>query len=306
LRDLTVFRDVITQAAVTRRSVPLILTRGTIDDEQRTAREKSIVSVFREAGFHTYWLSTQERDPFTGAINRYPREAELTRFYERRFDGVLVDTVKQMLVENGAKQEKMFFVLHTLGSHFNPTSRYPRSFDVFPDDDSRLDEHARLINAYNNTIVYTDHVLADLMGVLRRRSGLKALFYVADHGENLKDDERGLFGHYQNNEYDLPVPMLFWCSEEFAARFPDKVAAARANAGRPLNTRVVFHSLADMAGIDIHDPETARLSVFSTSLGTIRRMVAGEPKEFDFDRRRREGSLHAPRAERNDAALGGR
>jgi glucan phosphoethanolaminetransferase (alkaline phosphatase superfamily) len=303
LRDLIVFRDVVTQAAVTRISVPLILTRGTIEDEQRAAREKSIVSVFREVGFHTYWLSTQERDPFTGAINRYPREAETTRFYERRFDGVLVDTMKQMLADSGAKQDKMFFVIHTLGSHFNETSRYPRDFNLFPDDDSKLSEQKRLVNAYDNTIVYTDRVLSDLIGVLRQRPGLKALLYVADHGENLRDDERGLFGHYLNNEYDLPIPMLFWCSDEFAQRYPAKVAAAHANAVRPLNTRVVFHSLADMAGIDIHDPETRRLSFFSAEPGKISRMVLGEPKAFDYDRWRMSTSFKAPRAERHDAAV---
>jgi len=283
-QDLIVFRDVITQAAVTRVSVPLILTRGSIEDEQRTAREKSIVSVFREAGFQTFWVSTQERDPFTGAINRYPREAEVTRFYERRYDGLAVDTVKEMLAKGGSA--KNFFVLHTLGSHFNQISRYPRSFDVFPDDDSRLDEHARLINAYDNTIVYTDRVLSDLIELLRGRPGIKALLYVSDHGENLRDDARDLFGHYQNNEYDLPIPLLFWYSDEFARRFPEKVAAARTNSLRPLNTRVVFHSLADMAGITIHDPDTARLSVFSPELAEMRRMVLGEPKPFDFDRQK--------------------
>jgi glucan phosphoethanolaminetransferase (alkaline phosphatase superfamily) len=203
-----------------------------------------------------------------------------------------------MLADGGATQGKRFFVIHTLGSHFNPTSRYPRSFDVFPDDDSALTEQQRLINAYDNTIVYTDRLLSDLIGMLRQRPGLNALLYVADHGENLRDDERGIYGHYQNNEYDLPIPMLFWCSEEYSERFPGKIAAARANAARPLNTRVVFHSLVDMAGIDIHDPETRRLSFFSPDLGAIPRMVMGEPKPFDFDRRRREGALKAPRADR--------
>jgi heptose-I-phosphate ethanolaminephosphotransferase len=278
---LLVFHDVVTQAAVTRKSVPLILTRGTIEDEQRTAREKSIISVFREAGFRTYWLSTQERDPFTGAINRYPREADVTRFYERRLDGRLVDTVKEMLAQG---EGKMFFVIHTLGSHFTLTSRYPRSFEIFPDDAAGLGEQERLINAYDNTIAYTDSVLADLIDLLQKRRGIKALFYVSDHGENLRDDSRGLYGHYLNNEYDLPIPMLFWYSDEFAASHPDKVAAASTNAARPLNTRVLFHSLTDMAGIDIHDPETPRLSVFSPQLARIRRMVMGEPQPFDYDR----------------------
>ena len=178
----------------------------------------------------------------------------------------------------------MFFVVHSMGSHFNQISRYPRVFNLFPDDDSTLSAQQRLINAYDNTIAYTDHVLSDLIDVLRQRPGIKALLYVSDHGENLNDDERGLFGHYQNNEYDLPIPLLFWYSEEYAGHFPDKVAAARNNALRPLNTRVVFHSLADMAGINIHDADTTRLSVFSPELANIRRMVLGEPKPFDFDR----------------------
>jgi glucan phosphoethanolaminetransferase (alkaline phosphatase superfamily) len=298
-KDVIVFRDVVTQAAVTRISVPLILTRGSIEDQQRTARERSIVSVFREAGFQTYWISTQQRDPFTGAINRYPREADVTRFYERRLDGQVVDTVREMLAAN--PRGKMFFVIHTLGSHFNPVSRYPRAFDVFPDDSSAPGEQQRLINAYDNTIVYTDHVLSELIGVLRGRSGLKALFYVSDHGENLFDDDRGLYGHYLNNEYDLPIPMIFWSSDEFARRFPGKVAAARGNASRPLNTRAVFHSLADMAGITIHDPETPLLSVFSPGLGSLRRMVMGEPGPFDYDRRKLGLKASAPRVK--DRAL---
>jgi glucan phosphoethanolaminetransferase (alkaline phosphatase superfamily) len=291
-RNLVVFRNVVTQAAVTRRSVPLILTRGTIEDEGRTAREKSIISAFHEAGFETYWLSTQQRDPFTGAINRYPREADVTRFFDRRPDGALVETVKEMLAH--ADHDKLLFVLHTLGSHFTYTSRYPREFARFPDEGDGLSERQRTVNAYDDTILYTDEVLSELIDVLRQRPGIKGLFYVSDHGENLRDDSRELFGHYLNNEYDLPIPMLFWYSSEFALRYPEKISAARVNATRPLNTRVVFHSLADMAGIDVHDADTARLSVFSPKLITIRRMVLGEPRPFDFDRWRIERHLQVP------------
>jgi heptose-I-phosphate ethanolaminephosphotransferase len=282
MSDLIVFRDVITQAAVTRVSVPLILTRGTIEDQERTARERSIVTAFHEAGFRTSWISTQQRDPTTGAINRYPREADASRFFDRRPDTVVVDTLKEMLGE--ATTDKQFFVIHTLGSHFNYPSRYPREFDIFPDDDARLNDKERTVNAYDNTIVYTDHVLAELIDVLRARPGIKALLYISDHGENLRDDERNLFGHYLNNEYDLPVPMLFWYSGEFAQRFPGKVIAAQGSALQPLNTRVVFHSLLDMAGITVHDETTARLSVFSPQLKSYARMVQGEPRPFDFDR----------------------
>jgi len=290
--NLVVFQDVITQAAVTRMSVPLILTRGSIENEQRAMRERSIVSVFREAGFATHWLSTQQRDPFTGAINRYPKEADSARFFERRHDGVLVDALEDLLARDGPRQQKMFVVLHTLGSHFTLTSRYPRSYAVFPDGlessflpdgNSGWTDRQHLVNAYDNTIVYTDHVLAQLIGVLQKRPGIKGLFYVSDHGDNLRDDARDLFGHYHNNEYDLPIPMLFWHSDEYARRYPEKIAAARANASRPLNTRAVFYSMTDMAGIGLDDRDVSRLSVFSPDLVDVRRITLGVPKNFDFD-----------------------
>jgi heptose-I-phosphate ethanolaminephosphotransferase len=288
LSNLVVFQDVITQAAVTRRSVPLILTRGTIQDEERTARERSIVSAFEEAGFETFWISTQERDPFTGAINRYPREADVTRFYERRYDGIVVDAMRELLAEHQRTHQKLFFVIHTLGSHFNMKSRFPKAFARFPTEDPQLTDRQRLVNAYDDTVLYTDHVLGGLVDLLSKQEGIKGLVYVSDHGENLEDDARDIYGHYQNNEYDLPIPMLFWYSDELARAFPGKVAAARANADRPLNTRVVFPSLADLANIDV--PDTAPLSVFAKPLEPYERFVMGDPKPWSFD-----GSPLAPR-----------
>lgn len=288
--DLVVFKDAITQVPQTQFSVPLILTRGSIDDTKRTSRETSIVSLFHDVGFQTYWLSTQQRDTAMAAISRYTSEADVVRFFERRHDIVLVETVKEILASQSG-QKKIFFTLHTLGSHFNLTSRYPREFAVFPDGlqsqfiqrASDSSTHAELLGAYDNTIVYTDYVLSQLIEVLRQRPGIKAMLYVPDHGDNLRDDDRNMFGHGHSNEYDLPIPMLFWFSPEYRQRFPEKIEAVRANASRPVNTRVVFYSLTDMAGAKIEDPELPRLSVFSSGFTNFKRMTFGRPQIFDFD-----------------------
>ena len=49
--------------------------------------------------------------------------------------------------------------------------------------------HSRLINAYDNTVLYTDAVIAQVIDALSKRPGIKALFFVSDHGENLEDDD---------------------------------------------------------------------------------------------------------------------
>jgi glucan phosphoethanolaminetransferase (alkaline phosphatase superfamily) len=288
--NLIVFRDVVTQVAQTQVSVPLILTRGTIEDPLRTAGETSIVSVFHELGFRTYWLSTQQREMAMSAISRHTNEADIVRFFERRHDGVIVDTMREILAKPSGHEKKMFFMLHTLGSHFNLSSRYPREFAAFPDGERSLLSgtsatltHAELIGAYDNTILYTDYVLSELIELLRQHPGIKALLYVPDHGDNLRDDARNLFGHAHSNEYDVPIPMLFWYSKEYDARFPDKVKTAIRNAGRPLNTRTVFYSLTDMADITLDDKELPQRSVFSADLVNTRRFVYGDPRPFDFD-----------------------
>jgi len=289
--NLVVFRDVATQVAQTQVSVPLILTRGTIEDPRRASTEKSIVSVFSEVGFKTYWLSTQQRETAMASISHFTSEADLVRFFDHRYDMSIVDTIKEIVENKGPGEKKMFFVAHTLGSHFNLTSRYPPQFSIFPDGrsdslvpkDSSGSGQAELIGAYDNTILYTDHVLAELIGILKQRPGIKALLYVPDHGDNLRDDERDLFGHAHGNEYDVPIPMLFWYSDEYARKFPEKVENARKHATRLLSTRNVFYSMTDVSGIALNDPELPRRSVFSPGLSDVKRMVYRHPKIFDFD-----------------------
>jgi heptose-I-phosphate ethanolaminephosphotransferase len=296
--NLIAFQDVVTQTAQTQKSVPLILTRGNIEDRERAAREKSVLSLFQEVGFRTYWLSSQQREIAMAAISHYSEEADVVRFFERQHDIILIDSMREILAREGDRHKKRFFLLHMLGSHFNLTSRYPPSFARYDDGRGQMKvltawaglltgnsatfARTNLINAYDNTILYTDHVLSELVALLDQQPGIKTLMYVSDHGDNLRDDDRNLFGHAHENEYDLPIPLLFWYSDQYAQRFPEKVATARTNQAHRLTTRTVFYSLADMAEIRLNDPDLPRLSVFSPRLDHPKRMVR-HPAPFDFD-----------------------
>ena len=278
--NLMVFRDMVTQAALTQISVPLMITRSAIEDLGARASEKSIISAFKEVGFTTYWLSTQQRDQFTGAINRYSGEADHARFMERRHDGVLVEAMKSIVEETRKANAKLFFVLHTQGSHFVFKDRYPAAAATF---EGGATERDKLIDQYDNSIAYTDRVLADAIAVLKDRGGVSALIYSADHGENLYDDDRQLFGHFLNNEHDMPIPAFLWVSDRYAAAFPQKLAAARENIERPLNTRVIFSTLADLADLHIPDMDLSKMSVVGTGLRPYARMFIKHERLTDFD-----------------------
>jgi glucan phosphoethanolaminetransferase (alkaline phosphatase superfamily) len=285
--NLVLFDDAVTQAALTQIAVPLIITRNTIDRIDQ--RENSVIALFQEIGFKTHWFSTQQRDQYTGAINRYSAEASDVRFLDRQYDNVLVDLLRGA-ASKSEFQGKHFVLLHTQGSHGVFVDRCPPEQRVFPVG-TEVTERDRLINSYDNSIVYTDFVLSELIAFLKQRAGITALLYVADHGENLRDDARSLLGHFYNNEYDLPVPMLFWYSERFADRFPEKVAAVKRNATLRVSTNSIFYTLADLASVVLDDPRMSTSSLASLQYRTGPRRVfsrwdsIGPIESVDYDER---------------------
>lgn len=298
---LVVFRDAVAPMALTQVAVPFMLTRARAEDlavpdmvlagrpaaraassaeGERAPPERSIVSAYAEAGFDTYWLSTQARELWLGPVNRHVGEASRRIFRDRDTDGALVEELRRALDEGlAARRTRFFLVLHTMGSHTRYASRVP------PADVRFGAAHgAGLVDVYDDTVLYTDRVLAEAIETLRERVPISALLYVGDHGENLRDDARQLLGHFLNNEYDLPVPMVLWTSPGYARRWPAKVEAAKVNAARPLSTAVVFHTLADLAGIRVEGDRAATLSVLRPTLAPGPRLVHVADGLVDFDR----------------------
>jgi heptose-I-phosphate ethanolaminephosphotransferase len=282
--NLVVFRNTVTQASYTTAAVPLMLTRASAEDPSRLRRERSVLALAREAGFASYWLSTQQREPFAGAVNRCSGDADTQTFLERQYDGELVAHLGRVLRDG---KRKRLIVVHTMGSHYAYSNRAPPGVARFAGKTTGASRLAALRDTYDDTIVYTDQILAELVDTLEKTEGFKALLYVADHGENLEDDARTLFGHYLSNEYDLPVPMLFWYSNEFAERWADKVSAARRAAELRASTRSIFYTVADLMGARLNDPALETLSVVSPGYRVPVRFVQGNAGVFDYDARRR-------------------
>ena len=249
---LVVFRDVLTQSNTTHKSVPLILSGVATDEHNELYRRKGLPALFNEAGFDTWFISNQSRQ---GAmIDHLAHDAKhLIYIRSPRHDTQLLDEMRKAIEKSTSR--KLFFILHCYGSHFSYHQRYPREFAYFqPDNDVAIAKQHRpmLVNAYDNSVRYTDYVLSkiiDYLGSLENTSS--ALLYCADHGEDLIDDHRERFLHASptTTAYQLYVASLAWFSESYRERFPEKVAAAEANATAPATTHALFHTMADMASI---------------------------------------------------------
>ena len=83
---------------------------------------------------------------------------------------------------------KQFIVLHTYGSHFNYRERYPSEDAFFLPDypvEAEVKYRDNLVNAYDNTIRYTDGFLARLIHMLEEQQVDAAMLYTSDHGEDI-------------------------------------------------------------------------------------------------------------------------
>ena len=250
--DLVVFRDVLTQSNTTHKSVPLILSSVATGEHEELYRRKGLPALFNEAGFDTWFISNQS--PQGAMIAHLAHDARHVIYIRSpRHDMQLLDEMRKVLERSTS--QKLLFVLHCYGSHFSYHQRYPREFAHFqPDNDVAIARQHRpmLVNAYDNSIRYTDYFLAQTIDYLRSLKGTSsALLYCADHGEDLIDDDRERFLHASptTTAYQLYVASLAWFSEDYRTHFPEKAAAAEANETAPATTHALFHTMADMASI---------------------------------------------------------
>lgn len=266
---LVTFSDVTTQSNTTHKSVPMLLSQASASNFERLFHEKGILQAFREAGFHTVFLSNQrpnhsfidflgeQADQWlflkTGDANQAGRElAEAPGKDGNYYDADLLPILDRILAR---KRKKEFIVLHTYGSHFNYMDRYPRQMAHFQPDthcEAKKENRPDLINAYDNTIRYTDLVLSGVIERLRAHGGMSAMLYTSDHGENIFDDSHKLFLHAspRASEYELRVPFLVWTSQSFRHQEPAVAQALSANSHKQAqSSRSAFHTMLHIGGV---------------------------------------------------------
>jgi glucan phosphoethanolaminetransferase (alkaline phosphatase superfamily) len=123
-----------------------------------------------------------------------------------------------------------------------------------------------------------------LVEVLEADGRPSALLYVADHGENLRDDSRNLFGHFLCNDKDIPIPMLLWFSKALASAEHERVAAARSHLSRRVSTSAIFDTLLDLGRVKLGRAGASTNSLLRSTIRESRRlMVTNDDRVVDFD-----------------------
>ena len=259
--NLVLYKDALTQSNTTHKSVPLILSAADACHYEYLYTHKSIVTAFKEAGFKTIFLSNQT--PNRSFTDYFAEEADIHINVRPQADGGLITVNKfdgemlpllQQYVDS--LQENLFIVFHSYGSHFNYKERYPEEFAKFQPANATEVEYKnkdQLINAYDNSILYTDYFLHSLIGILKNSGADATMIYSPDHGEDLLDDNRKRFLHASPipTYYQIHIPFLMWFSDNYIEARPEKYEVARYNSNAPISSNAsIFHTLLEMAEIN--------------------------------------------------------
>ena len=289
-KNIISFTSIYTQANLTNYSIPYMLTRASVGNTDILHKEKSLLEAFQEAGYHAAYISNSSYFPFT---MRIMHSCDYYHIFNRGMDAVnnydinLVYKAIDHYNSNG-----QIILLHSLGSHFKYSIRYPADFSYFLPASKPTDGYdiineknkSLLVNTYDNSIRYTDYVLHELISWMDSLNNAAVLIYISDHGESFWDDDRklSLHGSYEISKAEYHVPCFIWYSNEFQQQQPQKIYTLEKNKHIPQNSSTIFHTLLHLADIvEIVDSTKSLCSTYVQPLDTFKVLSgAGEIKTY--------------------------
>jgi glucan phosphoethanolaminetransferase (alkaline phosphatase superfamily) len=255
--------DAMSDANLTILAVPIILTGLTPQDAARGQRRGgNLLDLAKEAGYTTSWLVNQDVSVSTSmgiAADHleYPPDLHEGLFGRRTLDETLLPAYRREIARTGHAR---LIGMHVMGSHWEYYLRYPKRFQRFGSSQrlSMLSSAttdrsmvADLVDAYDNSVLYTDWFLQQVIEQARGLQVPATVTFIPDHGEASPSLDGGAVGHgaahYVSAEFEIPA--FIWVNAAYRKAHPEKVAALEANAAKEIRSHDVFYTVADLMGI---------------------------------------------------------
>ena len=232
-------------------------------DEQLASHREGLLDIAQRAGYKVTWIDNNSG--CKGVCNRveqYPISESLKQKWCKNgkecHDEILIDAFQDYLkhIPKNDHQPRLI-VLHQMGSH--GPAYYERTTAQYQPFKPTCDTNAiqgcstqSLVNSYDNSIVYTDHVLSQLIDSLKSVSEFQTGFwYLSDHGEST--GEHGLYLH--GAPYALAptqqthIPMFLWFSSNWQQKQPEQILCLNQQKNHKLSQDHLFPTLLSLLDI---------------------------------------------------------
>lgn len=245
--NVCLYSDYFANATLTQHAMPMLLTSSTATAFRQHYQYKTIAEAFKETGFTTALISHRAQLMNNGYHDYLAQDFDTTIFVTH--DSLIAPVIEQL----AQRANKLFVVTNYLGNHMFYTNRTEDCLVWRPDynADSRCKNDSLFLNAYDNSLLYTDRILSGEIETLQKNDVICAWLFISDHGEYIDERVSGHGFSYNPTKDEYHVPLMVWYSDEYQAAYPDKVANMMRHKDAPVCADHIFWSVLDMAGIRI-------------------------------------------------------
>jgi len=259
---LIAFQNVSSCGTATAHSLPCMFSnmKRTNYNKDRANSQDDLLDVLTHAGVKIVWIDNDGGDK---AVAKNIEKEMITNHEKSAlcngsscYDEILLEGLDERIQHTKGDQ---MYVLHMIGSH-GPTywKRYPENMAVYTPACNRSDiencTDREIINVYDNTLVYTDYVIAQTIKKLEAYSNKYnvVLLYISDHGESL--GENGLYLHGAPYmiapKEQTHVPWYIWMSNDYAnQKGLDKASVVKKSAIGDYSHDNLFHTTLGLFGV---------------------------------------------------------
>jgi glucan phosphoethanolaminetransferase (alkaline phosphatase superfamily) len=227
-------------------SIPFLLTDATPKNPMKPYEEKTIISLFKECGYKTYWISNQR---IFFLYNDNEPDSLNNNSNDNTVDDVVINQANQ-IIDNGDSSPK-FILINLLGGHGEipktfKTHHYKKISYLNSIQQGELDH-------YDNLILYHDFILSQLFNQIKRTNKSAVLYFTADHGTLLYDNDssKNKFGYGSEQVYlgEVNIPMFLMYTDKYGTEHPYLIESLKKNKDKLTTNDNLFNTIANMASI---------------------------------------------------------
>lgn len=201
--ELAVVSNVTATVASTGQAMRFLLTEATMESPNET--KCTLAQCYRAMGAKTAVVSNQSRWGRWGGVEGLLFAGCETNIYLRSetkrrpiYDTEMLSPLEDLV--SSTPDRPLVVFLHLQGSHEPFFPNYPRGWNRFGE--------GTMLDMYDNTILFTDYLLGEIVERLKRTGRPAFLFYTSDHGESPRS------AHWRDGKSEdlLAVPCIVWRS----------------------------------------------------------------------------------------------
>lgn len=274
---LLVYKHVMSPATHTLQAFQYILNTYQLGREDKTdfAESITLANVAKHAGYKTYWVSNQSKHGQNdNLVGLFADLCDKEEFVDNKFtgltrwtlDGQVLPVLKSIISE---KDSLKFYFVHLMGSHFNCRERYPDNFDKFKEKDySMHPEHQRRrIAEYDNSVLYNDYVVANIMQLFKSEESV--IVYFPDHGMDVYESSDDWYGHARDADpasvnIGRQIPFVIYMSPSYIKHFSQNAERMKANINKDFCTDKLVYTVMDLMNVTFRSSDDVeRFSLLS-------------------------------------------